>query len=103
MTGQAGFQGLFWGQDGKCAGNGVSPTAGIHMGLSAAVAAFASGPFGCLLSGGDALVVRILVKTLPDLSVTLLANIVSDVARSRARGLPSRGRKEQERQSEEQD
>ena len=66
MAGEAGFEGLAWRHERKSAGDGSATPLGLHVGLSGAVAALASGPFRRLLTRGDAFEVWVAKEGLPN-------------------------------------
>jgi hypothetical protein len=69
--------------------DGSFAAARLDMGLSRAVTPLASGVFGRFLSGGDAFVMRILVKVSPNVRVAGAAYVTADEAGRRGRLLLS--------------
>ena len=61
----------------------------LDVGLTRAVTCLASGTFGRFLTGGDALIVRILVKISPNVRVAGAAHVAPDEARRSSRRLLS--------------
>jgi hypothetical protein len=82
VAAEAVVQDLFGFQLGKGHNSGFS-TARFYVGLARAVAALASGALGRFFSGGDALVMRVLVEVRPNIGMAGPAHVAAHESGSR--------------------